>query len=161
MAALLKQVERAKGNEAAPVESVRLGRELCGEVARFLGKAGRVIGVPREAGIDNAALAIALGQALAGLEAFEGEHARLSARHKTICWVFDGKQQPVARLLPRTPPKGAPAWHEEEAKFTKINADKVRNRLIERENYIYLDGYRDAQAGKPPRDPVPNFRSVG
>ncbi len=82
VAALRKQVERAKGTEAAPVESVRLGRELCGEVARFLGRAGRGIGVPREAGIDNAALAIALGQALAGLEAFEGEHARLSAKHQ-------------------------------------------------------------------------------
>lgn len=61
VAALLKQVERAKGTDAAPVESVRLGRELCGEVARFLGKAGRGIAVPREAGIDNAAPAIALG----------------------------------------------------------------------------------------------------
>ncbi len=75
--------------------------------------------------------------------------------------VFDGKQQPVARLLPRTPPKGALAWDEEEAAFAQINADKLRNRLIQRENHIYLDGYRDTQAGKPPRDPVPDFRSVG
>lgn len=75
--------------------------------------------------------------------------------------MFDGKQQPIARLLPRTPPKGAPAWDEEEAAFAKINTDKLRNRLIQRENHIYLDGNRDAQAGKPPRDPVPKFRSAG
>ena len=79
-------------------------------------------------------------------------------RRSAGCLTANSNPSPGCCPAPR--PKGAPAWDEEGAEFTKINADKVRNRLIQRENHIYLDGYRDAQAGKPPRDPVPNFRSV-
>ena len=172
VAALLKQVERAKGNDAAPPESLRLGRELTREVAKLLGKAGRGIGVARHGGrdnagrdnassIDNAALAMGLGQALAGLEAFEAAHAQLSAAHQAICWVLPGGTRvPVARLLPRTPPKGAKAWGEAEARVAKAGLQKVRRRLIQRENFIYLVGYRDGVAGKPPRQPLDEFQTV-
>ena len=124
LASLLKQVENvAKQRPAQPVgaESVKLARELCQEAGQLLGKQGRGIGVPRGA-LDHASLAVALGQAVAGLEAFEGEHAQLSARHQAICWTLpDGKRQPVARLLPRTPPKGATVWDEAEREFSKAH----------------------------------------
>lgn len=135
LASLLKQVERVAAQrpmQPVPTESVKLARELCQEAAQLLGRQGRGIGVPRGA-LDHASLAVALGQALAGLEAFEGAHAQLSARHQAICWMLpDGKRQPVARHLPLTPPKGANAWEEEEREFRKERYDALVRRLIHR-----------------------------
>lgn len=157
LASLLKQVEnvaRQRPMQPVPTESVKLARELCEEAAQLLGRAGRGIGVPRGTP-DHASLAVALGQAVAGLEAFEGEHAQLSARHQAICWTLpDGTRQPVARLLPRTPPKGANAWEEEEREFGAAQSSIVIRRLVDRENQVYLIGYRDGRAGKPPRQPL-------
>jgi hypothetical protein len=155
--------------QPVPIESVKLARELCQEAVKLLGRAGRGIAVPRgvtpgaakgatsggAGALDHATLAVALGQAVAGLEAFEGEHAQLSARHQAICWMLpDGTRQPVARLLPRTPPKGATVWDEAEREFGKAERDIVMRRIIDRENQVYLIGYRDARAGKPPRKPL-------
>lgn len=166
LASLLKQVERVaaqRPTQPVPAESVKLARELCQEAAQLLGKQGRGIVVPRGAAgvLDHASLAVALGQAVAGLEAFEGEHAQLSARHQAICWTLpDGKRQPVARLLPRTPPKGATVWDEAEREFGKAEHDIVIRRLIDRENAVYLIGYRDARAGKPPRKPLEEIEII-
>ena len=163
LASLLKQVERvAAQRPTQPVraESVKLARELCQEAGLLLGKQGRGIGVPRGA-LDHAGLAVALGQAVAGLEAFEGEHAQLSARHQAICWTLpDGKRQPVARLLPLTPPKGATVWDEAEREFGKERHAAVVRRLIHRENQTYLVGYRDGRAGRPPRKPLEKMATV-
>ena len=166
LASLLKQVERVaaqRPTQPVPIKSVKLARELCQEAAQLLGKQGRGIAVPRGAadGLDHASLAVALGQAVAGLEAFEGEHAQLSARHQAICWTLpDGKRQPVARLLPLTPPKGATIWDEEEREFTKERHAAVVRRLIHRENQTYLVGYRDGRAGRPPRKPLEKMATV-
>lgn len=166
LASLLKQVERVaaqRPTQPVPTESVKLARELCQEAAQLLGKHGRGIAVPRGApgALDHASLAVALGQAVAGLEAFEGEHAQLSARHQAICWTLpDGKRQPVARLLPLTPPKGATIWDEEEREFTKERHAAVVRRLIHRENQTYLVGYRDGRAGRPPRKPLEKMATV-
>lgn len=167
IASLLKQVERVAGRQptmAVPEESAKLARELCRETVELLGKDGRGIGLPRTAKagtLDHTALAVALGQALAGLEAFEGEHAMLSHKHQAICWLLpDGQRQPVARHLPATPPKHATAWAAEEHQFSEADRKRVMRRFIERENVIYLRGYHDCQQGKPPREPLDEFEIV-
>ena len=160
LAALLKQVERVASQRAAtsvPEETAKLSRELCREAAKLLGRDGRGIVVPaasKAAPLDHAALAVALSQAVAGLEAFEGEHAMLSAKHQAICWLLpDGKRQPVARHLPATPPRSATGWREDEKHVDAQWRTRFIARLVERENKTYLIGYHDALAGKPPRTP--------
>ncbi len=78
------------------------------------------------------------GQALAGLEAFEGEHAMLSHKHQAICWLLpDGQRQPVARHLPATPPKHATAWAAEEHQFSEAD-HQARHAALHRARECHL-----------------------
>jgi len=165
LASLLTQVERVASRlprAPVPPETALLAREQVGKAARLLGREGRGIAVPQStpsAPLEHAALAVALGQAVAGLEAFEGAHAMLSVRHRAICWLLPGgRLQPVARRLPATPPKDAPAWYEAEQKLSERDRKKVIDRLLERENARYMLGYRDGKAGRAPHPP---FRAMG
>jgi len=165
LSSLLKQVERVASRvprAPVPPETAQFARELVGRAAKLLGREGRGIAVPHatpSAPLEHAALAVALGQAVAGLEAFEGAHAMLSLRHRAICWLLPGgKLQPVARRLPATPPKDAPAWGEAEYKLSEHDHKKLVARLLERENVRYMQGYRDGRAGRKPHPP---FRQMG
>lgn len=164
--ALLKQVERVaarRPSQPVPDESLKLARELCREAAALLGKDGRGIEVPRGAaaeGFDHAGLAVALGQALAGLEAFEAANSVYSAKYGAVCWMLpDGGMEPVSRLKPKERSKGpfGGKTEAERAQDKEMHAKVVR-RIIRRENYAYFQGYRDAQQGKPPRTPLTEFQ---
>lgn len=153
VASLLKQVERVAGRRpgmGVPEESAKLARELCREAASLLGKDGRGIGLPRTARagtLDHGALAVALGQALAGLEAFEGEHSGWSAKAKCTVWVIDGPPMPVRRLLPPGSAANPVETHDPEASEMR---QKVYKLIMGRYAAGYDAGYRDAKAGKPP-----------
>lgn len=164
IAALLKQVERVaarRPTQPVPEESMKLSRELCREAARLLGRDGRGIGVGRGT-LDHSGLAVMLGQALAGLEAFEAANSVYSAKHGAVCWMLpEGGMEPVSRLRPKERPKGPFGGKTEmERKQDKEMHAKVVQRIIRRENYAYFQGYRDAQQGKPPRTPLTEFQPV-
>lgn len=173
VAALLKQVERVAGRRVGvgvPDETVALARKLCDEARRLLGREGRGI-VPRVGSgkgaefsssgstrgsrprpqngqnPDATGLALALGQAVAGLESFESEHSGWSATAKCTVWQLDGPPLPVARLLP-------PGHHGKPIETRNRESERARQDLtrliMARYAAGYDDGYRDASEGKPP-----------
>lgn len=167
LAALLKQVERvAARRPGAEVteETGRLARELCREAAKLLGRDGRGIGLPKPvagAPLDHGGLAIHLGQALAGLEQFEALHSLYVHQHHAVCWQLPGGAfVPVSRLKPRVPPKGVTGASLAEQKGLARDKPRIVQRIIKRENFIYLEGYADGKAGRPPRKPTDDFRPV-
>lgn len=157
LASLLKQIERVAAKHpglGVPEETARLARELCRDAAKLLGRAGRGISVPQRSSagtkstpLDHATLAIALGQALVGLEAFEAEHSGWSGTRKCAVWRLDGPERPVRRLLP--------PGHEGEATRTRnpdseaAKADLMRL-ILSRYAAGYDEGYQQAREGKPP-----------
>lgn len=157
LAALLKQVERvARQRAGAPVpeETAKLSRELCREAAKLLGREGRGIVVPqgsssggKAAPLDHAGLAVALGQAVAGLEAFEAAHSGWSAQRKCTVWTLDGPPRPVLRLLPPGSEANPVKTRNPAAEEAKRDLMKL---IISRYAAGYDDGYRQASEGKPP-----------
>ncbi len=173
LAALLKQVERVAGKrpgEPVPEETLKLSQTLIREAAKLLGREGRGISAPKgssaagKAALDHQNLAVALGQALAGLEAFEGTHTVLAGGVRS--WQLgDGTRQPVARLLAKTSARGATtAPAKPDFGFMGRTASEARqklySRMIERENLRYMQGYRDAKAGKDPIPPLDKVEPV-
>lgn len=173
LAALMKQVERvASRRPGAPVpeESAKLSRELCREAARLLGRDGRGIGLPKPvagaAPLDHAGLAIHLGQAVAGLEAFEAAHSAVVAGVPS--WQLGtGESRPVARLWARAASTGqrqaAPKPQAARSRYDETPAQMrsaVIKRIMERENQRYMQGYRDAKAGKPAIRPITEMEPV-
>ena len=164
LASLLKQVERVAGQrpmQPVPIESVKLARELCQEAAKLLGRAGRGIVVPRGvttgaakgaacggAGtLDHATLAVALGQAVAGLEAFEAEHSGHSKKLDCAVWQIDGPPVPVTRLLPKGHGGKEVKTRDPEADHHRRTVYKL---IVGRFKAGYDEGYRAASEGKPP-----------
>ena len=160
LASLLKQVERVAGQRAAqpaPAESLKLAQQLCRETARLLGREGRGIGVPRGAakgatsgeagGLDHAGLAVALGQALAGLEAFEAEHSGHSKKLDCAVWQIDGPPMPVTRLLPKGHGGKAIKTKDPEAALHRRMVYKL---IVGRFKAGYDEGYKAASEGQPP-----------
>ena len=152
LASLLKQVERVAGQrpmQPVPIESVKLARELCQEAAQLLGKQGRGIAVPRGApgALDHASLAVALGQAVAGLEAFEGEHSGHSKKLDCTVWQIDGPPRPVTRLLPKGHGGKEVKNSDPEADFHRRQVYKL---IVGRFKAGYDEGYKHAKEGKPP-----------
>jgi len=158
LASLLKQVERVAGREPrmeVPAETARLSRDLVREAARLLGPDGRGLSVPQGASaggsapaLDHARLAIALGQAVAGLEAFEAAHSGWSNDARCAVWRIDGPPQPVLRLLrPGSDANPVPSRNPESARLR----EKVYRLIMGRYAAGYDAGYRDATAGTPPR----------
>ncbi|WP_423065321.1 hypothetical protein [Devosia sp. CN2-171] len=154
LAALLKQVERVAGQRAStpvPEESARLARQLVGEAATLLGREGRGIAVPpanKTPPLDHAGLAVALGQAVAGLEAFEAAHSGWSAKSKCTVWTLDGPPRPVLRLL-------GPGTEANPVETRNPEAERLREEvyrlILGRYSAGYDAGYRDGRAGKAPR----------
>ena len=163
LAALLKQVERARATTPVPEETVRLSRELCREAAKLLGREGRGIGVPgasKGGPLDHGALAIQLGQAVAGLEAFEAAHSGRDFSGNAVWQLPGGETVPVARLRTARPgfatatPKPSTQWRDPREVTDAEMRSTVLKRILQRENAVYLEGYRDGRAGKPPRKPL-------
>ncbi len=149
LAALLKQVERARGNLLVPEETARVSRELCREAAKLLGREGRGIAVPPpNKPLDHQGLAVMLGQAVAGLGAFEAAHSGWSPKSKCAVWVIDGPPRPVLRLMP-------PGSEGKPVQSKDPQAGQYRRELYKlimgRYAAGYDAGYRDAKEGTAPR----------
>jgi len=101
---------------------------------------------------DHAGLAIQLGQALAGLEAFELAHSHWSAEHQAfVCSVGGGAPMPVKRLRPRLMPDKMSVRTGESSAMRK---ELVRRILAQRSEY-YNMGYADGAAGRPKQNLSP------
>ena len=77
-----------------------------------------------------------------------------------VVWRIEGgAARPVARLRPTKPGPLNP-WQRAAASGSQYDQSPqkmrsaIQKRLIERENAVYLRGYQDAKAGKPPRKPL-------
>ncbi|HEX4297923.1 MAG TPA: hypothetical protein VHZ56_07855, partial [Devosia sp.] len=98
---------------------------------------------------DFAGLAAALGQALAGLAAFEAAHTVWNVPLKCLVWVTSGPPLPVRRLRPMT---AQPALTPTEKRHAAATREAVRRHILHRYGAGYTAGYRDAAAGLPPAD---------
>lgn len=176
LAALLQQVERLalrRGRQAVPADTVQLAAGLCRRAAPLLGPEGReIVGAlraatgPRTVPVDHARLALLLGQAVAGLEAFEAAHW-VPVEGVPSWQLGNGESRPVSRLRPKPPaaaqrqpapkPRGAGPGHRETPGQMR---EVLLKRILERENERYMQGYRDARAGKPPIRPITEIDAV-
>src|SRR6218665_3697111 len=149
VAALLKQVERVRGHVPVPEETGRLAGELGREARKLLGREGRRIGqlggkAKTGAPLDHQGLAVALGQVVAGLEAFEATHSGWSGPSKCTVWNIEGPPRPVLRLLP--PGSTANPATAQDGQRDKNRAFIIKL-MLSRYAAGYDDGYRDASAG--------------
>lgn len=171
LAALLKQVERVAGKrpgDPAPEATAKLAGQLCVQAAKLLGRERQGIVLPvatRGASLDHAGLVVKLGQAVAGLEAFEAAHSAPIAG--VLSWQLgDGESRPVARLGAKASPAQRQAPPKPQAaragsiESPRQMRSKILKRLMERENLRYMQGYRDAKAGKPPIRPITEIEPV-
>lgn len=152
LAALARDVSAlAARHPQAPVPMTlrKVAEELLFEAHRFAWHLprGRAAIAP-----DQAGLAIQLGQALAGLEAFELAHSHWSAEHQAFVWSVGGRgPMPVKRLRPRlVPDKTSGRTGENSAMRNEL----VRRILLERGQY-YEMGYADGAAGRPKQNLSP------
>ena len=88
------------------------------------------------------ALAVQLGQARAGLEAFELAHASWSGQHRAFAWHTRGGRVPVGRLKP------AVADEASDKLDRRRHAEMLRH-FDARLQRAYDEGFEDAQSGKP------------
>lgn len=169
--ALLKQVDRGRAGAPVSGETAKLARTLCQQAERVLGAEMQAIGIPGgtasrpRALPDQHGLAVTLGQVVAGLEAFEAEHSA-SIDGVTNWLMADGTSRPVARHKGKTRPAARPQAEAAKSEQPKpvppssydvspeVMKMTVIKRLLQRENERYMQGYRDAQAGKPPIRPI-------
>jgi hypothetical protein len=92
------------------------------------------------------ALAVELGQARAGLEAFELTHSAWSPKHKAFLWHVAGTPLPVARLRARADIADRAQGRAE----SRLRRDLVRQVRVKIED-AYEQGYDDARQGRPQR----------
>lgn len=146
--ALLKQVERSASRHPAhpvPAATRDLARTLFAEARKILGReAMRTAG---SASADLSALAVALGQLVAMLEAFEAANSGFSAKARCTLWRVEGPPLPVTRLLP--PGVEVAAVTAESAAASKAR-QQLGRLIMARHSAGYDAGYRDALEGRPP-----------
>ena len=86
-----------------------------------------------------------LGEALAGLDAYEDRHTRWDPGLKCVVWRVAGDALPVQRLNPkpvvRPPRRSADGPSEGVAKLIR--------RIDEKITIAYAEGYADGRAGRP------------
>lgn len=134
----------AKKPDAAVSEPVRIVAEsLLGEAVPFLPKAQKAR-LP-VAAADLAGLAVQLGQALAGLDAWESRHSFWHAGKACRCWRVGEGELPVLRLRPQLPPP--PTTHD----GTDLRAALAR-RIDQRRSGDFERGF---QAGRAARQGQP------
>ena len=96
------------------------------------------------------ALAVELGQARAGLEAFELVHSFWSPRHKAFLWRVGGDPVPVARLRARADIEDRLATRADRRRHHEIRA--MFTQRIER---AYDEGYEHGSSGHPHTGSIP------
>lgn len=102
---------------------------------------------------DLAGLAVQLGQALAGLDAFESRHTRWDARWNCRVWSVAGDPLPVRRLRPAVAPPPPPATFKGESM-----RDKLAKLIDRRHQQAYENGFR---AGRAARLGAPEATALG
>lgn len=122
-------------------EPVRIVAEgLLGDCASFIRLKREKLPV---AAPDLAGLAVQLGQALAGLDAFESLHTRWDARWNCRVWNVAGEPLPVRRLRPDVAPPPPP---------TTFKGDSMRDKLSQlierRRKQAFEEGFRAGQAAR-------------
>ena len=107
-------------------------------------------GLPAAAG-TFAGLATQLGQALAGLDAFEAAHSRWNTDLKCFAWQLDGEPLPVRRLRPELL---LAAGSERESR----EADMMRRKIVARFEERYDEGFEAGlkAARETPRSAPPS-----
>jgi hypothetical protein len=158
---LVESVARRRPGEGVTPDLARLALELLYEARRFgvggLRASGRIGGKGRgarqqppevRAPTDYAGLAAQLGQALAGLEAFEARHTAWDAPLGAFVWRLGRRgRAPVARLRPRLltqSPRETARSHE--------NRNKFNHMLAVRDQTMFEKGFaqgRDGTAAEP------------
>ncbi|HTN63121.1 MAG TPA: hypothetical protein VL147_16485 [Devosia sp.] len=113
----------------------KLAEALLFDARRFIGPRGAMpVAAP-----DLAGLASQLGQALAGLEAYEGQHSVWDDVGKCFVWALPEQQTlPVKRLKPKVAPRPA----RDTAKMTLLR-HKLARRMDARIEQEYERGLRD------------------
>ena len=139
---LLKQAEAVavrRPQEPVSPAVARLAADLLYDVGAFIpGSAGLPHAAP-----DYVGLAAQLGQALAGLEAFEARHTVWDGRLKAFAWqLAAGRVQPVARLRQPVAPLSA------EARQTHDLRRRLARRLAAKMDEKYALGFRAGQAAR-------------
>ena len=153
LAKLLKQTETIasrKPDAEIPAETRALASDLLFEVRPFLARS-LARKLPLDAAPGFAGLAAQLGQALAGLDAFEARHSAWNPELGCFVWLIGRDATlPVARLRPET-----------SAIITSLadkrHGEEMRNKLLRlieaKAETAYEDGYADATAGRPSSPP--------
>ena len=134
----------AKKPEASVSEPVRISAEgLLSDCAPFTRKRNERLPV---AARDLAGLAVQLGQALAGLDAWESLHTTWDERFKCRIWNLHSGYLPIMRLKPP-----AAALKHERTDYADLR-NKLVLRMEQRERGMYQKGFeagRAARAGAP------------
>ncbi len=102
---------------------------------------------------DLSALAVGLSQLVAGLEAFEAEHASFSTELRAVAWDVPKARMPVSRLKPKGLVKGFPPVNVRKSADDAAFRAKIMRRIDEIASARYMTGYRDGKAGRPPLPP--------
>ncbi len=149
--ALLGDVRRlaARAPEAAIGAPLRAAAEALLHEAQHFRLRGRREALP-PAPPTLGALAIALGQARARLEAFELVHSFWSGTHKSFVWRTAPRPLPIARLRPATVADEQRQRHDTE-RMRKALLRRLEARIEE----AYEQGYADGQTGTAPRPEAP------
>ena len=95
---------------------------------------------------DMAGLAVQLGQALAGLAAWESRHSFIDARHNCRMWRVEHGQQPIMRLDP--PEAALPVDRKDMAELR----EKLAQRIDGRRSFDFQRGFEAGRAvgqGRP------------
>lgn len=152
--ALLKQVERSAARHPehpVPATTRAVANTLIAEARKILGR--EALRGAGSAMADLSALAVALSQLVAMLEAFEAAHSSFSYELRALAWDVPKAPMPISRLKPRGLVKGfAPVNPQRQADGDKLRA-RIAQRIDEIASARYMSGYRDAKAGRPPQPP--------
>ena len=134
----------AKKPDAAVSDPVRIAAEgLLNDCAPFTRKRHDRLPVAAD---DLAGLAVQLGQALAGLDAWESLHTSWDARFNCRIWDLQSGYLPIMRLKPP-----AMALKQERTDYADLR-NKLALRIDQRQRGIYQKGFeagRAARAGAP------------
>ena len=134
----------AKKSDTSVSDPVRIAAEaLLSDCAPFTRKRNERLPV---AAPDLAGLAVQLGQALAGLEAWESRHTGWDARFDCRIWNLQSGYLPIMRLKPP-----AAALTFQRTDYADLRR-KLATRIGQKERGIYRDGFAAglaARAGTP------------
>ncbi len=156
LAARTQAIATRRPEEEVPPAIGAQAESLMIEARPYLPRGDRRRGVPA-APLHYGALAVALGQVLAALDAFELRHSSWEPALKCFVWHVAGPKLPIRRLRPEIVSPYVNA-------VQRAESEKMHARIMRRFDERYEDGLRAgraevaaaaAAAGQPAADPPP------